>query len=112
MRLWTENAPLHRQVRDALVGRVLDGELSEGQSPPSVRQSASDLALNPHTVARAYQELADLGVLERRRGQGMVVASGARERLRTLERDHFLQEEWPRLQDRLRRLGLNPAHLP
>ena len=77
-----------------------------------MRQCASDLQLNPLTAARAYQELVDEGVLEKRRGQGSVVRDGAAERLRQQERDRFLQEEWPQVKERMARLGLDPKKLP
>jgi GntR family transcriptional regulator len=78
---------------------------------PSVRALASTHLLNPLTVSRALQTLADAGLVEPRRGLGMYVREGARERLQTLERERFLNQEWPRLRERLRRLGIQPEHL-
>ena len=63
-----------RQVKFA----VADGTLSAGDLAPSVRELAKDLAINPNTVARAYRQLQDDGVLTRIRGTGVAVASGAR----------------------------------
>ena len=110
--VWNDTQPIWRQVNDQLINQVLDGTLRNGEAIPSVRQRASDLQLNPLTVARAYQELVDEGVLEKRRGQGSVVRDGAAERLRQQERDRFLQEEWPQVKERMARLGLDPKKLP
>jgi len=78
---------------------------------PSVRQVSADFQLNPITVSKAYQELVDEHLVEKRRGLGMYVNQGARDTLLKSEREHFLREEWPVLRDRLRRLGLDLAML-
>lgn len=62
-----------RQVKFAVAG----GALKEGELVPSVRELARELAINPNTVARAYRQLQDDGVLVSVRGTGLAVASGA-----------------------------------
>lgn len=106
MKPWDESQPIYRQVRDHVIAEILDGRLVGGQAVPSIRQFAADTAINPLTVTRAYQELVDMGVLEKRRGVGMFVAPLAAPTLLAQERRRFLQEEWPALQARLERLGL------
>jgi GntR family transcriptional regulator len=78
---------------------------------PSVRALAGRYLLNPLTVNRALQSLGDEGLLENRRGMGLYVMAGARERLKAAERERFLQTEWPRLRERLRRLGIDAEQL-
>lgn len=63
-----------RQVKFA----VADGTLSAGEMVPSVRELAKELAVNPNTVARAYRQLQDEGVLTQLRGTGLAVESGAK----------------------------------
>jgi GntR family transcriptional regulator len=63
-----------RQVKFA----VADGALTAGELIPSVRELARELAINPNTVARAYRQLQDDGVIETVRGTGLAVADGAR----------------------------------
>jgi GntR family transcriptional regulator len=63
-----------RQVKFA----VADGALRSGDLVPSVRELARDLAINPNTVARAYRELQNDGVLETVRGTGLSVSPTAR----------------------------------
>lgn len=72
-----------------------------------MRQVAAEYQLNPITVSRAYQELADEALVEKRRGLGMFVTEGAREKLLASEREHFLQQEWPGVVERINRLGLD-----
>lgn len=104
---WNDNAPIYRQLRDKVVAMILDGVLKQGDALPSVRQVAADFQLNPITVSKAYQELVDDRLVEKRRGLGMYVAEGAREALLRSERERFLREEWPPLRERLNRLGLD-----
>jgi len=108
---WNDNAPIYRQLRDRVVAMILDGVLKHGDALPSVRQVAADFQLNPITVSKAYQELADDHLVEKRRGLGMYVAEGAREALLRSERERFLREEWPTLRDRLNRLGIDLSTL-
>ncbi len=104
---WNDNAPIYRQLRDRVVAMILDGVLKQGDALPSVRQVAADFQLNPITVSKAYQELVDDQLVEKRRGLGMYVAEGARHALLHSERERFLREEWPALRARLERLGLD-----
>jgi GntR family transcriptional regulator len=108
---WTDNAPIYRQLKERMVGMMLDGMLKPGDALPSVRQIAAEYQLNPITVSRAYQELADEALVEKRRGLGMYVTEGARDRLLIRERERFLQEEWPAEVERIRRLDLDPGQL-
>ncbi len=108
---WNDNTPIYRQLKDRVVGMMLDGVLKAGDALPSVRQIAAEYQLNPITVSRAYQELVDENLVEKRRGIGMYVTDGASEKLLTSERDRFIREEWPAMVERIRRLGLDLEQL-
>lgn len=69
--------PLWRQLEEGVRNLVASGALAPGAAVPSVREMARDLAVNPATIAKAYQRLSDAGVLEVRRGEGTFVADGA-----------------------------------
>ena len=106
-----DGQPIYRQLRDRVVSMILDGVLKEGDSLPSVRSVAAEYRVNPLTVLKAYQELADQGLVEARRGLGMFINEGAREQLLKDERKDFLAKEWPRVQQRMKRLGLKAKDL-
>ena len=108
---WTDGAPIYRQLREHIKAMILDGALKVGDALPSVRQVSADFQLNPITVSKAYQELVDESLVEKRRGLGMYVNDGARAQLLKSERERFLSEEWPPLRERLRRLGLELKEL-
>ena len=104
---WNDNTPIYLQLKEKVVAMMLDGDLKPGDALPSVRQVAADYQLNPITVSRAYQELVDETLVEKRRGLGMFVTEGARQKLLASERDLFLNNEWPLVVERIQRLGLD-----
>ena len=108
---WNDSTPIYRQLRDRVVAMILDGVLKQGDPLPSVRQVAADFQINPITVSKAYQELVDENLVEKRRGLGMYVTEGARSALMKSERERFLSDEWPPLYARLTRLGLSLQQL-
>ena len=108
---WDDTQPIYQQLRDRTVARILDGSLAEGEALPSVRHLSVELQINPITVSRAYQVLVDDGLVEKRRGLGMYVVEGAREKLLRSEREHFLEHEWPRLKERMQQLGIDIQEL-
>jgi GntR family transcriptional regulator len=108
---WHDKTPIYRQLKEKIVGMMLDGVLNAGDALPSVRQVAAEYQLNPITVSKAYQELVDENLVEKRRGIGMYVTEGASEKLLASERERFVREEWPAMLERIRRLGLDPQQL-
>ena len=110
-REWNDSQPIYRQLRDRVVHMILDGVLKEGDPLPSVRNVAAEYRINPLTVLKAYQELVDEELVEKRRGLGMFVRTGAPDLLLKGERQKFLNEDWPRVHATIQRLGLTPKEL-
>src|SRR5467141_3701440 len=108
---WNDNQPIYRQLRDRVVAMILDGVLKEGDPLPSVRNVAAEYRLNPLTVLKGYQQLVDEQLVESKRGLGMFVKAGARDLLLKGERQKFLAEEWPRVAEKIQRLGLTHKEL-
>jgi GntR family transcriptional regulator len=75
--------PIFQQIIDQVIFGIAAGGLSEGTMIPSVRDLASRHLVHPNTVAKAYQELERLGVLEAKRGRGMAVTAEALSTCRT-----------------------------
>lgn len=103
--------PVYVRLRETIADAILAGRFSDGDPLPSVRALAVEESANPLTVAKAYQGFQDEGLITVKRGVGMFVAPGARERLRQSERSRFVKEEWPAVQQRMKRLGIDPAEL-
>ncbi len=108
---WNDNQPIYRQLRDRVVAMILEGVLKDGDALPSVRNVAAEYRLNPLTVLKGYQELVDENLVEKRRGLGMFVTEGARVALLADERKRFLDNEWPEVVGRIRRLNLDVSEL-
>lgn len=108
---WNDQTPIFRQLKEKVVELIMDGEVGEGEAVPSVRQVAADYQINPLTVSKAYQELVDGQILEKKRGLGMFVTEGAKDKLYDDEKRQFLQVEWPKIMQRIQRLGLSVEEL-
>ncbi|HVU21239.1 MAG TPA: GntR family transcriptional regulator [Rhizomicrobium sp.] len=108
---WNDNQPIYRQLRDRVIANILDGVLNEGDPLPSVRNVASEFRVNPLTVLKAYQQLADEQIVEKRRGMGMYINAGARKLLLQAERQRFMKEQWPAITATIQRLGLTITDL-
>lgn len=75
--------PPYEQVRSGFATRINDRSLAVGTKLPTVRQLAADLGIAPNTVARAYRELEEAGLIETRgRAGSFVAASGDQSRRR------------------------------
>jgi GntR family transcriptional regulator len=109
--VWNDSQPIYRQLRDQVIAMILDGVLNDGDPLPSVRNVAAEYRVNPLTVLKAYQQLADEHLVEKRRGLGMFVYSGARDLLLKSERERFMTEQWPAVRATIQRLGLTAQDL-
>jgi GntR family transcriptional regulator len=108
---WRQDQPIYRQLRDRIVALILEHAIPEGDPLPSARTIAAEYRINPLTVLKAFQGLAEEGLVENRRGVGMFVNPGARERLLRAERKRFLDDEWPRVAGTIHRLGIKTEDL-
>jgi GntR family transcriptional regulator len=103
--------PVYVRLRETIADAILAGKYADGDPLPSVRALAAEEQANPLTVAKAYQGFQDDGLIVVKRGVGMFVAPGARARLSDSERNRFLEEEWPEIRARMKRLSIDPATL-
>ena len=108
---WTNDQPIYQQVRDHVVSLIIDGILKSGDPIPSVRQMAVDGGVNPLTVSKAYQELVDLNIVEKKRGLGMFITENAKKELLKLEKSKFLNNEWPNTIRKAESLGIDLIEL-
>jgi GntR family transcriptional regulator len=103
--------PVYVRLRETIADAILAGRYADGDPLPSVRALAAEEQANPLTVAKAYQGFQDEGLVTVKRGVGLFVAPGARARLRDSERKRFVEEEWPAIRERMKRLGLEAKTL-
>lgn len=102
-----DGSPLFLQIADQLSGDIAEGSLAEGERVPSSNELAAFYRINPATAAKGLNTLIDDGLLEKRRGIGMFVASGARERLLADRRKLFAEQYLDPMLAEARRLGID-----
>jgi GntR family transcriptional regulator len=106
-----EGAPLFVQIAERLAEDIADGALAEGERVPSTNELAAFYRINPATAAKGISMLTDEGLLEKRRGIGMFVTAGARERLLGDRRKQFAERYVDPLVTEAGRLGIGADEL-
>jgi DNA-binding transcriptional regulator YhcF (GntR family) len=101
---------VYDQIARQLKFAVADGALAPGELVPSVRELARELAINPNTVARAYRQLQDDGVLVAVRGTGLSVADSARRQCQ-IERTKLIRARLRMVLEEAARSGLDPQEI-
>ena len=102
-----EGTPLFVQIAEQLADDIVDGALAEGARVPSTNELAAFYRINPATAAKGINLLVDEAVLEKRRGIGMFVATGAREQLRASRRKRFAEQYVDPMLAEANRLGID-----
>ena len=74
--------PIYEQIKNQIRSAVMSGELEAGEALPSLRKLAKELRVSVLTVTRAYNELADEGVVQNLQGKGTFVMDKGDELMR------------------------------
>ena len=106
-----EGKPLFLQIAEQIEDSIVDGSLAEEAQAPSTNELAAFYRINPATAAKGVAMLTDKGVIYKRRGIGMFVADGARERLLGERRAAFADRYIDPLITEARTLGLDADDL-
>lgn len=106
-----ESRPIFQQVAERIENDIISSALPEESQVPSTNEFAAFLRINPATAGKGVGLLVDTGILYKKRGIGMFVASGARDRLMSERRDHFRAEFVAPLLAEARKLGIDSAQL-
>jgi GntR family transcriptional regulator len=102
-----EGRPIFIQIAELIENSIIDGDLVEGAQVPSTNELAAFHRINPATAAKGVHQLVVDGVLHKRRGIGMFVSEGARERLRERRRARFAEQFVGPLLGEARKLGID-----
>jgi len=103
-----DGRPIFQQIAEHLEAQILDGTMAEEGQVPSINELAAFFRINPATALRGVNLLVDEGLLYKKRGIGMFVASGARASLLERRRQEFHQDFVQPLAARAQALGLEP----
>ncbi len=106
-----ENRPIFMQIAERIENDIIAGELPEEAQVPSTNQFASFYQINPATAAKGVNLLVDQGILYKKRGLGMYVASGARARLLEKRREQFFEHYVVTMLQEAEKLGITTEQL-
>ena len=107
---FTSHVPVYEQIVELIRGSIAAGECRSGEALPSIRGLATDLAVNPNTVQRAYRELERQGLAETRRGLGVFVTGNGPVAAR-VQLEAAVQQRFVESIERGRTAGLSAQHI-
>jgi DNA-binding transcriptional regulator YhcF (GntR family) len=106
-----DGRPLFAQIAEQIESSIVDGSLAEETQVPSTNELAAFHRINPATAAKGVNQLVADGVLYKRRGIGMFVATGARTQLLERRREDFARQYLAPLLAEARKLGIDAEHI-
>ena len=106
-----EKRPIFGQIAERIEEDILAGRLAEEEQVPSTNQFAALYQINPATAAKGVNLLVDQGILYKKRGMGMFVATGSRERLMEKRRELFFEHYVVAMVREAEKLGITTEQL-
>ncbi|WP_078393895.1 GntR family transcriptional regulator [Shouchella patagoniensis] len=103
--------PLFIQIRELIEDQIVNDQLKEGEQAPSTNQLVQFYKINHVTVAKGVNQLVESGILYKKRGIGMFVAEGAKEKLMTKRKEDFMDDYVVRMVREAEKLGLSEEEL-
>ena len=107
----TSLTPIFMQVAEWLEEEILKDHILEEEQIPSTNQFAAVYKINPATARKGFTLLVEEGILYKKRGIGMFVATGAKEKIRQRGKERFLTESLTGLLEEAKRLGIKKQEL-
>lgn len=106
-----ESTPLYQQIASQLEEMIFTGGFDEGSQVPSTTQLSQQLHINPATVLKGMNLLVDEGLIEKHRGRGIFVRTGARQKIMEQRKESFYKDYVKSLLIEAHKLGINRQHL-
>jgi len=103
--------PIYVQVREKIEDQIINRQLQEGDQAPSTNQLVSFYKINHATVSKGVNQLVDEGILYKKRGIGMFVAEGAREKLIQKRKESFMEDYVVKLVQEAEKLGITEEEM-
>ncbi|HQB41861.1 MAG: GntR family transcriptional regulator [Candidatus Cloacimonadales bacterium] len=97
MNVFNNDKPIYLQIKEYIEAAILNGDLSENEPIPSLRQLAKDFSLNPITIANAINILENDDVLYKKRGVGVFVQKNAKKKIVSKQRSEFIRTTLPQI---------------
>ena len=103
--------PLFQQVADQIAEGIFNGAYLEGEQIPSTTEISKSYQINPATVLKGMNLLVERQLIEKKRGIGMFVLPGAQERVRSAQKEEFLNKEVLEVVAEAKKLGITAEQL-
>ena len=110
-KLFNQDKPIYLQVREKIEDQIVNNQLQEGEQAPSTNQLVSFYKINHATVSKGVNQLVEEGILFKKRGIGMFVAEGAREKLIQKRKDAFVDEYIVKLVQEADKLSISETEI-
>lgn len=89
---FVQDKPIYIQIREKIEDQILNDQLKEGEQAPSTNQLVNYFKINHVTVSKGINQLVEEGILFKKRGIGMFVADGAKEKLIEKRKESFIED--------------------
>ena len=109
--VFKESKSIYLQIADRICDEILMGHYAEEERIPSVREYASLVEVNANTAMRSFDFLQSQDIIYMKRGIGYFVSSGAKERIRLVRRESFMQHDLNDFFYQVHTLGLSMDEL-
>ena len=106
-KIFDNNKPIFMQIKEKIEDQIVNNQLKEGDQAPSTNQLVNFYKINHATVSKGINLLVDAGILYKKRGVGMFVADGAKEKLIQKRKDAFVDDYIVRLVQEANKLGIS-----
>lgn len=106
-----DSRPIFQQIAEKIEDDIIEGRLSEESQVPSTNQFAAFYKINPATAAKGVNLLVEQNILYKKRGIGMFVAEGAKERLLEKRRHEFYEQYVVTMLREAARLGISTGQI-
>jgi len=110
-RLFDDGKPIFVQVREFIEDQIVNDQLKAGDQVPSTNQLVQFFKINHATVSKGVNQLVEEGILFKKRGIGMFVAKGAKQKLVKKRKKAFLEEFIVHLVDEAEKLGISEEEI-
>ena len=110
-KFFDQDKPIYIQVREKIEDQIINYQLKEGEQAPSTNQLVNFYKINHATVSKGVNQLVDEGILYKKRGIGMFVAEGAREKLIQKRNRTFIEDYIVNLVQEAEKLGITEKEI-
>lgn len=104
--IFKEGQAIFLQIAERLCDEILAGTYVADSRVPGVRDYSASLEVNVNTAVKAYDQLAQRGIIYNKRGLGYFVCPDAKAHILQTRKDRFFEQELPELIERMKQLGI------